>query len=166
VDDVKSAYEKTFDILSSFQEGLTCEELQSLDTDGGGKKISALLSLMVHEGLAKKAGFKINPETGHNVSIYAPLGTRFDERVREKRAANRKRRRPTDQELLDLREWKRLAIIRFPELGVDPMIAKARKQVAEIYRSDGNATKAAMVESGNLDDGDSMRIALAIMGAS
>ena len=162
----KTAYEKSFDVLKAFPEGLACFEFESLIGDECSKKSSAVLSLFVKEGLADKSGFKINPDTGHNVAIYAPNGMKFSERTRESRSPIRKRKRPTDQELIDLRTWKKDAIARFPELGTSRLVLQARARIAEIYRIDGNPTKAFMVERGDMDEGEAMRVALCILRGS
>lgn len=67
-------------------------------------------------------------------------------------------------ELEALRRWKNDAIARFPELGLDPVILAARQRVAAILREEGNPAKAALVERGELDAGETMRIVLSIMG--
>lgn len=156
--------QKAFEIFSAFPEGLAVFEFVELMDDALDRRnASARLSQFVYEGLAQKAGHRINPRTGQNCTVYAATGKAFSERDMTPRHPARKRKRPTDSELIELRRWKHDAIARFPELGVDPIVLKARQQVAEILRKEGAEAKAALVERGELDDGETMRIVLSIL---
>lgn len=157
-----TAHEKAFNVFNQFADGITAIEFADLLDSGVTKKPSAIISLFVLQGLAKVDGRKINPATGNLVKIYKPTGIPFSERASEYRAPSRRRKRPTDSELLELRKFKKDAIARFPELGVSSAVCAARKQLAGIYRADGDEAKAAMFEAGLMDDGEAMRIALAI----
>lgn len=163
---MKLSYEQAFNIFSSYSEGLTSNEFVDLMVSKEDKRnASARLSQFVKEGLAKKAGSRINSETGNRVTIYTPSGASFSNRVFESRAPSRKRRRPTSSELIELRRWKADAIKRYPDLGIDPIIFDARQRVADILRSEGFEDKARIVESGELDGGETMRIVLSILRA-
>lgn len=161
----KTAYETAFDTFKAFPEGLADFEFSSL-LDGTTEKAhsSALLSLFVKEGLADKVGVKVNPATGNNATVYRHNGRDFSQRIHEARAPTRKRRGPFDDEVKQLRAWKRAAIERFPELGIEPVILEARAKVASILRVDGgDEAKAAMVECGELDNSDMMRVVIAVL---
>lgn len=150
--------EQLFDVFKTFPEGLAVHELATLaDGINPPPKASALISFFVDQGLAVKSGRKINPATGNNVTIYAPSGKNFADRVICSREPRRKRRGPFESEVKQLRAWKLAAIARFPELGIDPAIIKARTHVAKILRDEGNNAKAVMVELGELDGGEMMR---------
>ena len=157
--DTKTTYEEIYNMLSSFEEGLTSHELKLLL---GADKIygnpSAYLSHMVKEGLAYKKGYRPNPDTNMKMTVYFTNGKPFSERKSMVKKSKR-----LDQELIDLRTWKKNAIARFPELAIDPIVAKAREQVAKIYRDDGNDQKAQMVESGEMDEGDAMKVAISML---
>jgi hypothetical protein len=158
-----TTYERAFNAFSQFPDGLACFEYAILIDGEIHTKPSAVLSLFVKEGLAEIAGTKLNKSTGHLGNIYKPTGLTFAKRKLEKRTVTRMRKRPTDSELVELRKFKKDAIARFPELGISTVIMTARKQIANIYRSDGNEAKAAMFENGLMDEGDAMRIAVAIL---
>ncbi len=164
---MKTSHEAAFDAFSAFAGGLACFEfIELMDSKEDKRCASARLSQFVKEGLAERRGLRRNPGTGLDCVAYIPTGRRFSERILEDRDPRRKRRRPTTDELKTLRRWKADAIARFPELGVDPLILRARKQVASILRDEGSEAKAALVERGELDDGETMRIVLSIMRAA
>lgn len=156
--------EAVFDVFKQFGDGLTSFELESL-TEGvvPRPKASALLSLFVSSGLAEKRGTRNNPTTSGVMTVYAPTGRAFKDKEFHKRLSNRGRRGPFESEVKDLRAWKAAAILRFPELGVDPVILKARAQVAQIMQSEGNVVKAAMIARGDLDDSEMMRVVISLL---
>lgn len=163
--------EAAFNVFSAFPEGLTrFEFVELLDTPEAKRNSSAQLSQFVKEGLAIKDGSRFNPATGQMSSVYMPTGAPFSERVLEARTSSRRRKRSTLDELKnlrkeveELRKWKCAAISRFPELAIDPIILAARKRVAAILRSEGCAAKAELIEAGDLDDGDTMRVVRALL---
>lgn len=159
-----TATEKAFNILATFPDGLTCFELMEfLETEQEKRSASARLSQFVNEGLATREGVRHNPGTGLPGVVYKPTGVPYSQRQPEIRIRPRKRKRPTDTELVELRRWKADAIKRFPQLGVDPIVLTARDHVASILRSEGNEAKAALVDQGELDDGETMRIVLSVL---
>ncbi|NBT78179.1 MAG: hypothetical protein EBT04_06955 [Betaproteobacteria bacterium] len=161
---MKTGYERSYDVFAAFPEGLTCYEFVDLLDDPADKEnASGRLSQFVKEGLAIKDGHRVRETTGQTSIVYVPTGRAFSERIMEWRETTRKRRRPTDSELVQLRKWKAAAIERFPELGTDPAVLAARKKLSEILRKEGNAIKASLVESGDLDDSESMRIVLSCL---
>lgn len=170
---MNSFHETAFNVFNQFPDGLACFEfIQLMDADTDRRNASARLSQFVNEGLAKKEGVRFNEATGQTSVVYKPTGKPFSERVLENREPTRKRKRPTDQELIDLRranaehiKWKTAAIARFPELAVAPAIMRARTRLAEILRHEGNVIKAHLVESGDMDDSEAMRIVLSITEA-
>ncbi len=159
-----SKYEKAFDVFRQFEDGLACFEfVQLFECDSDKQCASARLSQFVLEGLAVKIGSRANPETNNSGVVYVPTGVPYRDRNLEPREPRRKRRGPYESELKALRKWKANAIDRYPELGLDSAILKARAQVASILRMEGNSAKAVMVERGDLDDGETMRIILAMV---
>lgn len=168
-----SQQEHIFNVFAQFPDGLAAYELRDLlDPDTAYQNVSALLSLYVSEGVAEKRGSKINPATGHSCTVYAANGTPYYSRRLIGR--DNERGKPTPRKLTDrivtlqaridgLEAWKAEAIKRFPELGVDPVILAARKSLAAIMRSEGMGAKAVLIERGELDDGENMRIVVSIM---
>ena len=164
MDRTVTQYERVFDVFKAFPDGLASFELDTLvDEISPRPKTSSLISLLVTHGLAFKDGAKVNPATGSSVCIYKPTGRLFSQRLHEVRAPRRKRRGPFESEVKELREWKAKAIARFPELGLDPAILKARAHVSKILRDEGNEAKAVMVEMGELDSGEMMRAVIALL---
>lgn len=162
---MKSAHEAAFEIFAAFPEGLTCYEfVELMENEADRTNASARLSQYVKEGLAVKEGHRVREATGQSSVVYVPTGRPFSERLIEWREPTRKRKKPTDSELVQLRKWKAAAIARFPELAVDPAILKARKRLADILRNEGNVIKANLVENGDLDDCEAMRIVLSLAG--
>jgi hypothetical protein len=151
--------ERAYDILRQFEDGLTCPEFEALsDTAQDKRNASARLSQFVKEGLAEKAGTRINEKTGQICIVYRATGVPFSKRIVEVRNPKRKRRRPTETELLELRAWKAAAIERFPELATSPALIEARQRVAAIFEEQGSPVKATMVRSGEMDDCEMMRV--------
>lgn len=159
-----SKHEDAFNVFAAFPEGLTCPEFRALmETEADKRNASARLSQFVMEGLARREGAKINPESGISCGLYIPTGIPFSKRIVEKRHPNRKRRAKTEPELFALRKWKADAIKRFPELAVSERVLKARLTLADIYRKEGQSIKATLVEKGELDDTEAMRLVQAMM---
>jgi hypothetical protein len=101
----KTSYEQAYDVFSQFGEGLTFRDFEELmETRSDKRSASARLSQFVAEQLATKV-------TGAGLSVYVPTGRAFADRVLPKRNRARGRKRPTDGELIELREWKAKAQI-------------------------------------------------------
>jgi hypothetical protein len=150
-------YEQSFNLLKQFPHGLTVRQFEDLCINRNDKRsASARLSQFVAEQLAIKV-------TGQGLAVYVPTGREFAERVLPKRDKRRARKRPTDTELVELRQWKADAIRRFPELGVPPHVATARERVAAIFRAQGCEIKAVMAASGELDETETMRVVITML---
>jgi len=158
---MSTKYEQAFNVFATFPEGLTCFEFEQLLDDP--RSTSKMLSLFWQEGLAEKGAKRVNPKTGIAHLSYIPTGVPFSQRITRTQIASSRKSDRADNELIELRQWKAEAIKRFPELGLDPLVKKARSTVADIFRREGNQTKAALIESGELDDGDTMRAVLSVL---
>lgn len=160
-----SRYEEAFVAFSQFREGLTRPEFEALmDSKEDKRCASARLSQFVKEGLAEIRGTSLNPETGQMCKVYVPTGLAFSKRALEDRKPSRRRRRPTDNELVELRAWKASALERFPELAVSKAILRSRIRWAEMLRAEGQVAKAVLVERGEFDDTETMKVLALIVG--
>lgn len=167
----KTAYEQVFDIVRSFEEGLTCFKLvQLIDKSSTVKQPSALLSQLVKAGLVVKRGYRSNPSTGYSGTVYVATGKQFSKRKQEQRSHTRKRHSPLSAEVKELRRLLSIADVRwaaalerFPDLAIEPALLAGRAKLAEIFRADGNETKAVLAERGKLDESETMHVALVLM---
>lgn len=73
---------------------------------------------------------------------FAPSGSK---------ASLRGRVRQLEDEVATLRSWKTEALLRYPDLAVEPAVLQARKIVADLLKTNGDATRAADVQAGKSD---------------
>lgn len=83
---------------------------------------------------------------------FAPTPTAQTETIKALRA-----------EVAELTAWKADAIARYPDLGVEPIILKARKIVADIYRNKMDPARQAEAQLGKLDNTPIMQATVAAL---
>lgn len=71
--------------------------------------------------------------------------------VPQSKASMRGRIRQLEDEVAALRTWKQEALLRYPDLAVDPLILKARKIVADLLNKQGDIPRAKSVTAGQQD---------------
>ena len=171
-------YRATFDVVAAFPEGIAhFDVMHSLTAPMAPKHLSANLSRLVAEGLAREAGQTVNPKTGKSNTLYAPTGITFERRKVAKRPAGSKvnanlrrelsalrevaaRVPELEAECIRLREFYKNACERFPELAVKPIILRGRQHLAAIFRGIGDDVRAALAESGDFDVSPAMQAAI------
>ena len=164
---MQTAHESTFNILACFPDGLTGFELiDLLETEPEKRSATSRLSQFVHEGLATKQGRRLCPKTGKSSVVYVPTGRSFADRIVHPHGKRTAIALADQAELENLREWKANAIRLFPELGTAPEIIAARDAWAGALRSEGQETKARLVEGGDFDDCEHMRVILHVLNGT
>lgn len=78
-------------------------------------------------------------------------------------AALRARISDLSAKLAEAEQWREDAIRRYPDLAVDPLVLKARKIVADIYRNKLDTTRESDAMAGRLDKSPIMEVALAAL---
>lgn len=113
--------QKILNVISQFED-ITQKEIMDLMDDSSNINFSARLFGMFKSGLITRKRIEKN---GRNTWGYTATG-----KVLSKREYKRKPKAIDSTfhiELEELREWKRRALIAYPELNVDPLIYKARE---------------------------------------
>lgn len=167
----KDLMRRIHDVLKQFPEGLTSPEIKELFPDEGGPNtIHMTLHLMKQGGQVKVSGERKNPNTGSLCSVFHagemnnPVSWGKPRKVSKPTDAGLAARLATAQAAIaELERWKADAIARFPDLGVDPAVVRARQHLAAMFRSDGDTIKAEQVLSGNMDRTPIMRSAVSLI---
>jgi hypothetical protein len=63
-----------------------------------------------------------------------------------------------------LEEWKQAAILRYPDLDVDPLVLKARELLAAQAKEDGNVLLIDDILKGNKDNSTAIRTVVKLLG--
>jgi len=122
---------RILDIISQFKD-ITQKEIVELIDDPSGINFSSRLVGMFNNGLVTRK--KVDRD-GREVWAYTATGKTVSRRQGKSSAATIAKPKPEPKainsalynELEELREWKRRALIVCPELNVDPLVYKARE---------------------------------------
>ena len=69
-------------------------------------------------------------------------------------------------EVKTLQEWKQAALLRYPDLDVDPILIKARRLLAAQLEEDGRITRVEDVLNGMMDHTSALRALVKILGGT
>ena len=71
-----------------------------------------------------------------------------------------------EAEVKTLQEWKQAALLRYPDLDVDPILVKARQLLAAQLEEDGRLTRVEDVLNGMMDHTSALRALVKILGGT
>lgn len=148
--------------------GVTLKDIADLLPHRKRNAVSAMLTSLHVDGevLRKLAPDAIN-NFGRKPYLYRinpdPKPPRIMQRKHPSAAAYEARIAELEAKVQTLSEWKAAAIERFPDLGVDPITAEARRIVATEIEAAGDKALAAAVRAGTKDSTLPMRVTLAAL---
>ena len=157
------------DILTTIEAypGKTTTELMALLPHISKSSVQSTVSLLLRRGrlklgeprLGSRGGLKYSFRT-YLINDGVPPPSKGIKLKNPTDAGLRAQLEQARQQIAELETWKQAAISRFPDLGVEPIVLKARKIVADEVRAGGDILLANQIVSGLKDSTLMVRVAI------
>jgi len=166
-EETHGAREEVLEIIRELP-GSTSAEIRALMPHRKRALVASMLSYLKKRGIIEVSGRKsvaVGDGKMRRIEAYRISDNptpKFARRARTtpSEAALHELIQALNKQLDDLHAWKTKAIARYPDLMVDPTVAKARKLVAAELRAGGDVVSARHVEKGDRDDALVMRVTI------